>query len=120
MPSKPKKPCNKAGCNNLTTERFCDSCRQPEKQRYEQWRGSSTKRGYDSKWRKASKGFLVKHPVCVHCTQKGGIGAATVTDHIVPHKGDKDLFWDRDNWQPLCKRHHDIKTAKEDGGFGNG
>ena len=41
-----------------------------------------------------------------------------VVDHIIPHKGDKVLFWDRSNWQPLCKTCHDTKTAREDGGFG--
>ena len=45
--------------------------------------------------------------------------AATIVDHIVPHKGDLALFYDQTNWQSLCKRHHDIKTAAEDGGFGN-
>lgn len=43
---------------------------------------------------------------------------ATVVDHIVPHCGNQQLFWDTDNWQPLCKKHHDRKTATEDGGFG--
>ncbi len=39
---------------------------------------------------------------------------ATVVDHVVPHKGDADLFWDRDNWQPCCKWHHDVvKQALE-------
>jgi 5-methylcytosine-specific restriction protein A len=28
------------------------------------------------------------------------------------------LFWDSKNWQSLCKHHHDVKTATEDGGFG--
>lgn len=28
-------------------------------------------------------------------------------------------FWSVANWQALCKRHHDAKTAAEDGGFGN-
>jgi 5-methylcytosine-specific restriction protein A len=45
--------------------------------------------------------------------------AATVVDHIVPHKGDKVKFWDSSNWQSLCKRCHDAKTATEDGGFGH-
>jgi 5-methylcytosine-specific restriction protein A len=44
--------------------------------------------------------------------------AAVVVDHIIPHKGDKALFWDSGNWQALCKRCHDVKTATEDGGFG--
>ena len=35
------------------------------------------------------------------------------------NKGDYDLFWDEANHQALCKRCHDIKTATEDGGFGN-
>ena len=39
---------------------------------------------------------------------------ATVVDHITPHRGDKKLFWDEDNWQPLCKRCHDKKTMTED------
>ena len=39
---------------------------------------------------------------------------ATVVDHIIPHRGDQKLFWDRGNWQALCKRHHDIKTGNED------
>ncbi|WP_289184903.1 HNH endonuclease [uncultured Parasutterella sp.] len=29
------------------------------------------------------------------------------------------MFWDESNWQALCKHCHDVKTAKEDGGFGN-
>ncbi len=44
--------------------------------------------------------------------------AATVVDHIVPHKGDQQLFWDTRNWQSMSKPCHDKKTAKEDGGFG--
>ena len=39
---------------------------------------------------------------------------ATAVDHIVPHRGDSKLFWDRNNWQPLCKPCHDRKTGRED------
>ena len=39
---------------------------------------------------------------------------ATVVDHIKPHRGDQKLFWDQNNWQPLCKEHHDRKTLNED------
>ncbi|MEK4492972.1 HNH endonuclease [Paenibacillus sp. FSL L8-0493] len=55
----------------------------------------------------------------MECTKAGKVEAATVVDHIVPHKGDKELFWQRDNWQALCKACHDTKTVREDGGFGN-
>ncbi|WP_309242099.1 HNH endonuclease [Paenibacillus sp. S150] len=37
----------------------------------------------------------------------------------MPHKGDMELFWNEANWQPLCASCHGIKTAKEDGGYGN-
>ncbi|MEK4520001.1 hypothetical protein NSS64_32480 [Paenibacillus sp. FSL H8-0122] len=40
-------------------------------------------------------------------------------DHIIAHKGDPLLFWDRSNWQGLCGPHHSDKTVREDGGFGN-
>lgn len=82
-------------------------------------RGTSSQRGYDSKWRKARKGFIANNPFCVICKNEGVIYKADVVDHIIPHKGNKELFWDRDNWQPLCYRHHSIKTATEDGGFGH-
>ncbi|WP_283149743.1 HNH endonuclease [Silvimonas soli] len=89
-------------------------------QTYDAQRGSSAKRGYGTAWRKARAAWLRKHPLCVECEQQGVLIAATVVDHIKPHKGDMALFWDRDNWQSLCKSHHDRKTATEDGGFGHG
>lgn len=32
-------------------------------------------------------------------------------DHIQDHHGDHDLFWNTENWQPLCAYHHNRKTA---------
>lgn len=81
-------------------------------------RESSTKRGYDRRWRKARALFLKDNPLCLHCQEEGVVELASVVDHIKPHKGDMKLFWDFNNWQPLCKKHHDIKTVKHDGGFG--
>ena len=25
-----------------------------------------------------------------------------MVDHIIPHRGDMKLFWDRKNWQPMA------------------
>jgi 5-methylcytosine-specific restriction protein A len=52
------------------------------------------------------------------CLAEGRATAATVVDHIIAHRGNEHLRMDPKNWQPLCKRHHDQKTAREDGGFG--
>jgi 5-methylcytosine-specific restriction protein A len=81
-------------------------------------RPTSSARGYNWRWRQASKQFLILHPLCAECDRQGKTTAARVVDHIRPHRGDEQLFWDQDNWQPLCKKCHDRKTASEDGGFG--
>jgi len=60
------------------------------------------------------------HPLCEECKRNGRLTPAVVVDHIIPHKGNRELFWNEKNWQALCKSCHDRKTAKEDGGFGNG
>jgi 5-methylcytosine-specific restriction protein A len=52
------------------------------------------------------------NPLCVDCKTADLLTAANVVDHIVPHRGDMNLFWSEDNWQPLCKRCHDLKTAQ--------
>lgn len=80
-------------------------------------RESSAKRGYGYKWQQAREGFLRANPLCVLHEKLGRLVPATVVDHIVPHKGDRALFWDRANWQPLCKQCHDVhKQRLESGG----
>lgn len=74
-------------------------------------RGGAEARGYDGRWRKARKAFLQAHPLCAECMKEGKLTPATVVDHIVPHRGDPQLFWDAKNWQPLCKDCHDRKTG---------
>jgi 5-methylcytosine-specific restriction protein A len=96
----------------------CPACSAAFNARTEARRGTATQRGYDSKWRTARNAYLASHPLCAACGLTGVVEAATVVDHIVPHKGDQTAFWDRANWQPLCKRHHDQKTSNKDGGFG--
>jgi 5-methylcytosine-specific restriction protein A len=76
-------------------------------------RPNAAARGYTSDWRNARAEYLAQHPTCVEC---GAL--ATVVDHVKAHKGNTLLFWDRLNWQALCKPCHDRKTAKHDGAFG--
>lgn len=82
-------------------------------------RKKTAERGYGGKWREASKAHLKANRLCVLCEKVGKITAAKCTDHIIPHKGDRALFWDPLNWQALCYRCHSRKTVLEDGGFGN-
>lgn len=118
MPSKPLRPCNHPRCPNLTKDRFCEVHSKQERQKADKQRGTAHERGYGTRWRKTRKIHLNEYPLCVHCEREGKLTPATVVDHIRAHKSNAELFWDEDNWQSLCKRCHDIKTATEDGGFG--
>lgn len=114
---KPKRICSHPGCSNLTQSARCEyheaiKHKQRERTHYHAWYSSRRWRILRTKW-------LSLHPFCVRCIVNGNVVIATIADHIRPHKGDTKLFYDTDNLQSLCKRCHDIKTAKEDGGFGN-
>lgn len=114
MPRKPRVPCKHPGCAALVEPGtgYCDKHRalHPEAVR------SARKAGYDKRWEKASKRYLQSHPLCVRCMAMDPprYTKATVTDHIVPHRGDQKLFWNESNWQALCKPCHDRKTLTED------
>ena len=118
MPSKPLRPCSQIGCNELVNGGRCDK-HKPTYREYDRYRGSSTERGYNTRWRKYRLVFLMHNPLCVICLKSGEITPATELDHIIPHKGDMDLFWDKGNHQGLCKPCHSRKSVKEDGGWGN-
>ena len=112
MPRKPRVPCGHPGCPELIEPgtKFCEK----HKPLHPEITRPAAKRGYGSRWQKASKAFLQSHPLCAECLKQGRYTKATVVDHIVPHRGDQKLFWDRSNWQPLCKACHDRKTWRED------
>jgi|LGOV01.1.fsa_nt_gb 5-methylcytosine-specific restriction endonuclease McrA len=79
--------------------------------------GKHSKLYTTKRWRKARARFLRDNPLCVMCQALGRVTAAAIVDHIKPHRGDMALFWSEDNWQPLCKQHHDsTKQAMEKGG----
>ena len=63
----------------------------------------------DVRWRKARAQFLRAHPLCRMCDARGIVEAASVVDHVVPHRGDYALFWDRSNWQALCASCHSAR-----------
>jgi 5-methylcytosine-specific restriction protein A len=86
---------------------------------------SSYRRGYTKQWDQAAKDFRVRYPLCgmrpggqapvlSQCYVEQRVTAATVTDHVVPHRGDRVLFWDvHGNWQSMCGSCHTTKTQRE-------
>jgi 5-methylcytosine-specific restriction endonuclease McrA len=90
MPSRPARIC---GCGHAIASGACpcETRRAAErKQRHDAARPSARERGYDTKWDRERRAYL-----------------ATIVDHVIPHRGDRKLFWSRSNWQPLCKPCHD-------------
>ncbi|WP_342774191.1 HNH endonuclease signature motif containing protein [Plasticicumulans acidivorans] len=81
----------------------------------------ASKSPYNSRWRKARESYLRLHPLCAMCLERGRSTVATVVDHIIPHRGDRVIFWNTDNWQALCKPCHDRhKQRIEAGGIASG
>ncbi len=83
--------------------------RSPEAQEYRKLRNTAA-------WKRLRARHLDHNPLCAMCEQEGRITAATVVDHIIPHKADAALFYDSGNLRSLCKLHHDsTKQAQERG-----
>lgn len=112
MPYAPKRRCSRVSCPHWQP---CPvHLAQAQREAADRWRKadaarpSATARGYGGRWAATRAGYLRSHPACVTC------GApATVVDHVVAHRGDMARFWDRTNWQPLCRACHDRKTRRQ-------
>lgn len=134
-PNRPKRVCGYPGCFASTYQTYCASCqikvdkRKAEReQKYREQVKAEVEQGIrytythlynTSTWRSLRVLFLKEHPLCVICREAKRLTPATEVDHIKPHKGDLNLFFEPSNLQPLCKPCHSRKTAREDGGFGN-
>ncbi|WP_440642070.1 HNH endonuclease [Bradyrhizobium sp. PUT101] len=64
----------------------------------ERWRGSA-------RWRRRVRFQLATNPLCRMCAEQGVVTAATIVDHVIPHRGDQQLFW-LGELQSLCASHH--------------
>ena len=92
------------GCGKRVAAGIKCACQIIRKAEADKRRPNATERGYDSKWRKASRAFLAL-PANRYCACGCG-RIAEVVDHIIPHRGDMKLFWSRSNWQPLNSHCH--------------
>jgi len=111
MPMKPPRICS---CGKIVPSNVICLCQQRRRIEADKRRPNATDRGYDSAWRKARSAYLAKHSFCAMCAAQGVTIPATVVDHIRPHRGNKALFWDPNNWQPLCAPHHNGAKQSQD------
>lgn len=69
-------------------------------------------------WETQSREFRRTNPFCKFCELRGETCQAEVVDHIIPHRGDKALFFDLSNWQSLCAHcHNSAKKQVESRGY---
>lgn len=63
---------------------------------------------YNTKqWYRLRHYQLKDDPLCAMCRKLGKVTPAIIADHVKPHRGDEQLFFDPNNLQSLCKRCHD-------------
>jgi 5-methylcytosine-specific restriction protein A len=114
MPKQNPKNCAKAGCINPTYARFCDTHRKDHwKVKAEIYGGNATNLYNNKVWRNTRADVLHLEPFCRTCALIGIDKVATEVDHITPHNGNMELFWNRENLQPLCIHCHSSKTMTE-------
>lgn len=105
MPQRGPRICS---CGRVVAAGIVCVCQRERRARNDHNRPTARQRGYDSRWQAAAKQFLIEHPFCA-C----GCGRRSdVVDHIIPHRGDQRLFWDRKNWQPLAATCHNSRKQR--------
>lgn len=68
---------------------------------------------HTARWRAKRKRQLQLEPLCAYCLKRGEVVPATVADHIVPHRGNAQLFW-YGRLQSLCATHHNGSKQTEE------
>ena len=96
-------------CGHPPTRGRCPICRAEYKAMKDKERPNATQRGYDSVWQQIRAEHLRLNPNCKRCN-----ATATHVDHIVPHRGQRQLFLNRSNLQSLCTHcHNSWKQSQE-------
>lgn len=109
MPNAPPTCCP---CGGRRTNGVCDGCG-PRKSKadHDRNRGTSSERGYDYQWQKFRKNYLMYNPLCADCWDVGIATSATDIHHKCKLREQPELKYEEGNLMPLCKHHHDKRTA---------
>ena len=114
MPIKQRRYCKL--CNRIATKgAYCDIHQPQRDYSHENAKRDNPWDAWEKTklWRDKRSRHLAKEPLCRECLKVDLYVKAEEVDHIIPHRGDWNLFIDEDNLQSLCKVHHSQKTARE-------
>lgn len=109
-------PCRHPGCAELVRDgSYCGKHKSQAAGSGGGRRDSAAWHGlyYKSKWKELRTVQLLREPFCRTCAAAGRRTPAEDVDHIIPHRGDMQLFTDPGNLQSLCHSCHSKKTAAE-------
>lgn len=112
---KPLRQCARPGCRILTADGYCPEHKpkpRTGKRESAQWHYLYVNPRYG--WARRRSDQLIEEPFCRECAANGVRTPATEVDHVVPHKGNVNLFM-HGELQSLCKSCHSRKTMAENG-----
>lgn len=113
MPNAPLRMCNEVGCPNKVLKGYCERHRKDRYKQHNAERDKEAQKDYQSRrWREASERFRKENPLCCMCEEEDIVTPSEVTDHKIPI-ADGGSFWDKKNWQALCRSCHNRKTREE-------
>jgi 5-methylcytosine-specific restriction protein A len=129
MPPRSKRLCSHPGCRAIVQGGRCfrhqalaEAREIKRQQEVNERRPEGSMSVYSTpRWRSERARYITQRP---HCAHPGCDQPARYLDHMKPWRsfppGQQDAaFWGEWNWQGLCAKHHSVKTAREDGGFGH-
>ena len=105
MPINPKRPCAFPGCPNLTDKQYCEQHEKEQNKRYNKYeRRADVNIRYGRAWRKVRESYVLKHPLCERCLEKGRFTPVDEVHHIIPvSQGGTNK---ENNLMSLCKSCH--------------
>jgi 5-methylcytosine-specific restriction enzyme A len=71
------------------------------------------------RWFKIRSVQLNAQPLCVKCKDEDRLTAATICDHVTPHRGNVEAFWSGP-FQSLCASCHSSTKQREEVGSRRG
>ena len=98
----PPRQCVVPGCPNLVTEPGVSRCTEHQKQYKKELTRPRDVKYTSQRWRKTSKVFLSRNPICERC------GAPSEIAHHIIRKRD-DGADDFDNLEALCRKCHEAE-----------
>jgi 5-methylcytosine-specific restriction endonuclease McrA len=107
-----KKICNFPGCNKLIgiSERYCSQHKREAATPFSSAVRYNEALYNTTQWRRLRKEILKECPNCYRC----GADTDLQVHHIIPPKGNEDLFFDRSNLATICSSCHRIENKQRD------